>query len=291
MRTKQEFWNGRQVFIVQKEDITEKGEINFSDDLLTLLHILEGAKLDLSDVRDEIKNLVIPEGVDYVKLPHLENLERVEIPKGIQAFDTGDPNQRPFSGCKKLKEVVLHKGVYRLCGFSQCDALETITLPETLTDIQSDALTYCNSLKKVVIKGKLSLFPLQDKDYYDYYKFVWTCPSLQEISFKDAETGKKFFKGILKKDPTKFMLIDTRLFLDKAFVKDCLVIMADTFERQAQTNLKLRGRQPAQLADEILGQKLEMEKAKLAELARKKQETQPNYIKYSETIDANRSLI
>ena len=61
-----------------------------------------------------------------------------------------------FCNCGSLKSVTMEGGSYiKSSAFSQCINLVKITLPDTLTTIESNSFTNCTNLKQVIYKGEL----------------------------------------------------------------------------------------------------------------------------------------
>ena len=65
-------------------------------------------------------------------------------------------NDHTFKGTS-LKEVELNEGLLKICmwAFKNCNSLERIVFPSTVTEIDSYAFQYCNSLKEVVLNEGL----------------------------------------------------------------------------------------------------------------------------------------
>ncbi len=64
-----------------------------------------------------------------------------------------------FAGCKALKNIALEDTQITsvaYSSFSNCDALEEVTLPTTVTSIKAEAFAYCDGLAKIVIPASVT---------------------------------------------------------------------------------------------------------------------------------------
>lgn len=77
-------------------------------------------------------------------------LETIELPASVTKIGEG-----AFIGCKSLETIKLPSGVERICidAFRGC-GLKEITFPESLQMVGRRSSAHCESLKKIVIKGK-----------------------------------------------------------------------------------------------------------------------------------------
>ena len=79
-----------------------------------------------------------------------------------------------FSGCTKLREVILNEDLIRIEGgaFLDCTALQEIILPDSVLQLEGEAFSNCQSLSKVVLSKRLTKI--------ECYTFL-DCVSLQKI--------------------------------------------------------------------------------------------------------------
>ena len=80
-----------------------------------------------------------------------------------------------FKDCNRLKEVIFNDGLKKIGqhSFRYCTALESITLPSTLTEIEIYGFSGCSNLEEVVLNG--GLMKVEDGTFHD-------CESLQKIT-------------------------------------------------------------------------------------------------------------
>jgi hypothetical protein len=81
-------------------------------------------------------------------------LEIIKIPPGVIEIGLG-----AFRGCMKLMRVDLPNiDIYTIaeCLFMNCESLQGITLPSSITKIKPWAFCQCKSLKKIVIPELVS---------------------------------------------------------------------------------------------------------------------------------------
>ena len=83
-----------------------------------------------------------------------------------------------FRACK-LTEVSLPSGLVNIGGFAYCDNLESITIPDTVTEMGSGVFEACRNLKKVVLSNALTVVPS--------YAFE-NCENLESIYMPDSVT-------------------------------------------------------------------------------------------------------
>ena len=95
----------------------------------------------------KIKNISIGQGVQYVPYMFMNCnlLEEVIIPSSVTSMGSA------FSNCYSLSKTVFHKGLATVTGFSSCRNLTYITIPSSVTKIDSSAFQSCIALSKVVM--------------------------------------------------------------------------------------------------------------------------------------------
>lgn len=119
----------------------------------------------------QLTDIIFPDSLEkigFYAFWKCEDLTEIHIPLSLTILDDGCFSETgitevtvpgnvakcrtAFYGCKALKSAVLEEGVRTLWGtFSQCSALETVTLPSTVTEISRSTFHGCSSLKDVWI--------------------------------------------------------------------------------------------------------------------------------------------
>lgn len=133
------------------------GNSVFTDTAITSIQLPSGLKSigAYAFYRCKLTSLNIPESVtmiDEYALSYCDNLAFVSV--------TGSVKEIPeslFEGDKKLKKVTLKQGVKKIGRNAFCGSgLTSMTFPESLTDIESQAFSLCPNLAKVTFPGKLT---------------------------------------------------------------------------------------------------------------------------------------
>ena len=99
-----------------------------------------------------------------------------------------------YSNEHKIKKVIIEEGVLQICGgaFEDCDNLEGITLPQSLTRIHYYAFANCEKLKEIVIPSKVV--------YLESHTFNY-CTSLKKVTIlgdiNTSEAAGTAFEGCL----------------------------------------------------------------------------------------------
>lgn len=127
----------------------------------------------------DVKELIIPDGIEIIardlSIPRKKlSIEKVYIPNTVKfilekAFMDADNlleiiipdsvieiEKSAFEGCIKLKKVVLSKNLKEIKekSFSHC-GFESITIPNSVTNIEFGAFTNCNNLIECVIPNSV----------------------------------------------------------------------------------------------------------------------------------------
>lgn len=143
----------------------------------------KNGKIVFGYMTDNIKDLMIPEGVECIKpgvfahskvesvtfpdsLVELEsnafsrckNLKHIEFGNGIKSVGTKFYSHI-FSGCSSLKSVIFPSQVEEIgeCTFVYCDKLSEIHFGKNLKYIDNYAFALCPAMKNIVLPEKISL--------------------------------------------------------------------------------------------------------------------------------------
>ena len=103
-----------------------------------------------------------------------ETTTRVRFHPSVTEVGVGYGN--PFNKCReRLRDVVLNEGLQKIRNslFTDCDKLESITIPSTATTIESYAFYGCSNLKEVVLNEGLEII--------EEFAFE-NCESLQSVT-------------------------------------------------------------------------------------------------------------
>ena len=112
-----------------------------------------------SEYRDQILEIVIPEGVSNIgnyAFYSCENLESVTIPSTVSRVGT-----RAFRGCTELKTVELPAGVTDIgdYAFYGCENLSSVMIPSTVTALGEGTFQNCAQLGVLEIPSSVSVVP------------------------------------------------------------------------------------------------------------------------------------
>ncbi len=112
-----------------------------------------------------------------------------EVPMFYDGF-TVYATESPFVGCAKLKEVTLEEGMQIVAGalFKNCDSLESIRIPDSVTKIGEAAFSGASSLKDVALSKNLT----------EINRGAFSgCSSLEKIELPDTvkNMGSSIFEG------------------------------------------------------------------------------------------------
>ena len=145
-----------------------------------------------------IKRIVIPENVRKIEWGVVSECDRLSFAEvkgnvmGMAMFEdcpnlqtvilSGKPEEIPvkaFNGCKSLREITIPEGVKKICpvAFAR-SGLESIIIPESVTNIDTGAFAFCENLKSIVLKnphtaiseeGRYQEHPNDDQFYPTFY--------------------------------------------------------------------------------------------------------------------------
>ena len=125
----------------------------------------------------------------------------VSLPGGVKAI--GDCS---FSGCKKLKALVIPSGVVSVgrYAFDRCSSVKSVALPNTVESLGMLSFYDCRSLEQITVPKEVKSINFDALGYDEYYKMPpieysnFTMPELKEnfkiIGYKGSE-AEKYAKG------------------------------------------------------------------------------------------------
>lgn len=87
-----------------------------------------------------------------------------------------------FQGCKGLKSITIPNSVEEINGYAfyGCENLESIVIPDSVTFIGGSAFTNCSNLKSIKLSSNI--------EYLNYYSFA-NCTSLTSIDIPNSVTS------------------------------------------------------------------------------------------------------
>lgn len=145
-----------------------------------------------------IKRIVLPENVQKIEWGVVSECDRLSFAEvkgnvlGMEMFEdcpnlqtvilSGTPEEIPvkaFNRCKSLREITIPEGVKKICpvAFAR-SGLESIIIPESVTNIDTGAFAFCENLKSIVLKnphtaiseeGRYQEHPNDDQFYPTFY--------------------------------------------------------------------------------------------------------------------------
>ena len=162
-----------------------------------------------------LANVTLSKGLIEIENDCFNNctkLNNVEIPASLTKYESWYGSQGgPFARCSSLKNVTFESGTTTIVQslFYYCTGLETIDIPDTVTEIGAWAFENCTNLKTVTIPD--SVTKIDDSAFY-------RDTGLTEIKIPDSVTsmGENIFSGCTSLEKVK--LPDT-----------CQTIMKNTF--------------------------------------------------------------
>jgi hypothetical protein len=84
-----------------------------------------------------------------------------------------------FFGCSNLTDVTLPNDLLELGGFSQCESLESIEIPNTVTTISTGAFDGCTSLTHIILPESVTAigdWAFSNCDNLEFLEFLSTNP-------------------------------------------------------------------------------------------------------------------
>ena len=148
------FQSVKELELVGMTEIEEKALYHrFEDYKLKTLIIADGVKKigSAAFCFDNLVSATLPDSVtecgsDIFK--DCEKLTSLRLPKSLRVKDI-------FMIPKFLKHVTLSEAVTKIDGFFNCCSLESVEIPEGVTEIEMDAFVYCKSLKSIKLPKSL----------------------------------------------------------------------------------------------------------------------------------------
>lgn len=130
-----------------------------------------------------LESIEIPDSVTYIghsAFNGCESLKSITIPESVKSFGSGI-----FYGCTNLTSVRLNSKItslsdYRLSNkyygfFGNCSSLESITLPDNVTEVGSNAFAGCTSLKEISVSANNKSYSTSDGILYNKEKTAFVC--------------------------------------------------------------------------------------------------------------------
>ncbi len=200
--------------IVLPDSVTEIGEWSFGSCKNLTAATLSSSLTSIGDAAfyacKKLQGIEIPETVTYIGDAAFEDCTAlsgsVTIPAGVTELES------TFENCGNLEHVYLNEGLQKLGSltFYECNKLTEITLPSTLTEIGSGALSYTSLAEITIPQGVETL----DSNVFshctdlvsvtlpsglktiDSYVF-WNCTALKNINFPDGleKIGQQAFEN------------------------------------------------------------------------------------------------
>ena len=149
---------------------------------------LMGADVPWADYKNEIKNVVISDGLTHIgqyAFSECGNLVSVNIPDGVESIA-----DYAFAACGSLKEIVVPNTVALLghSVFAQCTGLVEVVLGENITTMGNGCFDNCHSLVNISLPKALA-----NMGTYCFRN----CSALAEITVPSGMTvwGENIFEG------------------------------------------------------------------------------------------------
>lgn len=218
----------------------------------------------------DITSVTIAEGVTsigYQAFLGCTKLARVTIPASITNWENTQANKyinSAFEGCTALTELILTEGLTTLGkrSFSDCTALETVTIPSTISDFRNQTFSGCTGLKdlkltegmtemgfkafegctaleEVTIPSTIQSWNLLDDPTLPIMqtecRTFENCTSLKKVNFTEGLESLKYFQGVRGCPLVKELDIPASVRdTDYAF-SDCTYLERITFHEGLET--------------------------------------------------------
>lgn len=104
---------------------------------------------------NNLNEVVFKEGVSELDADIFEgcnSLKTIILPTTIKNIDL------PFKGCDNLSEIILSDGTSKVLSgiFSKCSAIKRVYIPDSASEIGSEAFTDCESLEAIVVPNSVT---------------------------------------------------------------------------------------------------------------------------------------
>ena len=163
------------------------------DEIVEVHYDCGGKYIDFNQLNNLIikgvsSNTIFLEKQEYYNFDYAfadnEDLRSITLPEGVTSL-TGT-----FKNCTSLESVIIPDCVTEIgdYAFYYCDSLTSVTIPDSVTSIGSYAFYYCDSLTSITIPDGVTT--IGDSAFY-------YCDSLTSITIPDSvtEIGEKAFLG------------------------------------------------------------------------------------------------
>ncbi|MBR6028255.1 MAG: leucine-rich repeat domain-containing protein [Clostridia bacterium] len=132
-------------------------------------------------MRDQVRSVIICEGVEYIGNYAFENLnsvKEVKLPGSIKMIGE-EQGGIVFAGCSSLERINLPEGLTSIGwrSFGGCTSLKEISLPQSLITLGSEAFANCRNLTEVALPDNLKV--LREGVFSG-------CTSLTSVSLPDS---------------------------------------------------------------------------------------------------------
>lgn len=144
---------------------------------------------NLDDGNKQVKAMVIPEGVEYVRIWDYYNLETVVLPSTIKGIGR-------FGRCPKLSNINLPEGLVAIDRDAFCEtALKSVTLPKSLKVLGGGAFGECDELSEINIPDGLSVLGLTEAAAGSLMYFNGTLELYESGGDVRGSDFSSFFRG------------------------------------------------------------------------------------------------
>lgn len=149
---------------------------------------------------DKLTSLTVPNTISK----YSENLSSLKINK-LHIYGNGEEFVNNFAGCKNLKTVTFDTpNLKHICtgAFQNCEALESVQLPPTITLVDNNLFAYCSLLYTIDIPSsvveigeqafmnctRLESFVINKEITTIGARMLYGCTSLKALTIMDSET-------------------------------------------------------------------------------------------------------
>lgn len=173
--------NSKRVTVYATEELVESG-LSAKQDALTQkqLDVVNEAYTTVKYLDQSISTIINnPDTTGYLykrDIPNKENVVEAKIGRGIKII-----GNEALSGCTKLESVMIPDSVTNIneLAFQNCSSLTSVTLPASLKQLGNYVFWGCQNLKEVVFEGN-KLYNIPGQNFFE-------CYNLEKIIFKDRQ--------------------------------------------------------------------------------------------------------